>query len=1338
MARDPHRFRLHRAGILNVWQYDEQIFDFADGRLLLRGTNGAGKSKTMEMLLPFVLDGDKARMTATGRQSSQLLWLMSDGASSSGTRTGYVWVELARTDSEGQQHLVTCAVGIRHSASAKTATTWQFTAPTGAPTLLEPDGVPLSQPRCRELVDGIGGRLFESPREYKAHVGKLLFGLEPQAYDDLLRLLYWLRQPQVGEDLDPTRLAGMLDESLPALDEVAVRQVGEALDDLAAHGESLDRLRAATAAITSAAELYARYACTTVQARAILALEAEAERAARARAVQRAADAVDRTATELAAVTIEKAEARDSLGRAASQEKVLADGPLVRNQQVLQEKQRRADDLARAAEQATGAATRAVDRAENSAARVADGEQSLARLGDDLAEHTRDAAATSRECGLTSGLPTALDPVPQATAIGADAPLVLAEVGTARAAVTVVRESARQRADASTRRDAAAESAAQTEQREEQAAGRLADARRTLAQLSQAWTDDTHRWLAERPELDLAVPAAVEHSLADWPRSVRDAANPSLESWRSARETAQARLGHARDRLTDLANRRREVEAETEPAPPPPALPRPDRDPRIGTQLWRLVEAAPAPGAEGRTDPTLIEAALEAAGLLDAQILADGSMRSSAGLDTILTAGPGLAGDTLADLLTPAPPVDSPVSADTVTAVLASIALRDTADLADRAETPVALGRDGSWRVGNLTGRATKPAAQYLGVAARAAERARRLAEIDEAVAATDTDRAAADAAARTADAELERLQSWMDRQPATDPLVRASVQHTEREEAHEVARTDTARLHGVLSAAADILAQRTEQLTRLCAEHRLPSEPGALQSRSDALARLDTALAQLVDEARRLLTAARRLEEDDEAADRDHADAEAAAAEAADARRLAADARAESDALLATLGVEVARLQAQLAEARAATGLARKALAAVDTRLTTLTGQAGEHRARLTAARERLADAEPAVAQCCADVVALRTVPGLLAATWGRELTEAEALALDGLVVSPPPRPTLAVLRDWAALAVDRPADSNAVHAELRTLAVGPAAETEPRVVPVGDVLAALGRDPAGAERPLAELAGSMASQVAREQELLTERERALFEEHLLGELGDSLRTRRQEATDLVRGMNDLLADVRTSQGIRVRLDWALRDDVGADVRDAVALLGRARGSLTPDEATRLRDTLGGLIELQRAAEPEHGYAEHLARALDYRRWSAFAVRLHRPGTEGWTTLTRRTPLSQGEQKVVCYLPLFAAAAAHFTSVAGAAPHAPRLILLDDAFPKIDIRTHPLLFGLLVDLDLDFILTSERLWGDHASVPSLAVYEALRAPGERGIAQYRYTWDGHTLTGQA
>lgn len=263
MARDPHRYRLARAGVLNVWQYDEQVFVFEDGRLLLRGTNGAGKSKTLEMLLPFVIDADRQRMAATGRQGSQLLWLMSDGATGGGTRTGYLWVELGRVDERGQPATVTCGVGVRSSSSARTATLWAFTVPAGVPPLCEGDGTPLSQSRCREVVDGLGGHFFESPRAYREHVGRLLFGLQPQAYDDLLRLLYWLRQPQVGEDIDPRRLVDMLDEALPALNEDAVRTVGESFDDLAEFGRRVEALEQSATAVQAAAIVYGHYATGT-------------------------------------------------------------------------------------------------------------------------------------------------------------------------------------------------------------------------------------------------------------------------------------------------------------------------------------------------------------------------------------------------------------------------------------------------------------------------------------------------------------------------------------------------------------------------------------------------------------------------------------------------------------------------------------------------------------------------------------------------------------------------------------------------------------------------------------------------------------------------------------------------------------------------------------------------------------------------------------------------------------------------------------------------------------------------------------------------------------------
>ena len=1271
------RFQLARAGVLNVWQYDEQVFTFEGGRLLLRGANGAGKSKTLEMLLPFVLDGDKARMTASARHHTSLLWLMQEGSSGTGTRTGYLWVEFRRPEGAS----LTCAVGIRHSASAKTAATWFFTCPEAVP-LVEDDGTPLSQPRCREVVAAAGGQVFESPRAYKEHVGRLLFGLDPQRYDDLLRLLYWLRQPQVGEDIEPAKLAQILEVSLPELDDDAVRAVGESLDELAAHGERVEHLERAAVAVTASAEVYTRYAATELSARAAALLEADRERATRSRE----ADAAEKERVRLTAALSDAAAARDeaaqALEQATAQVAALEAGPLARSQAVLLEKQKRADDLRRAAASAGSRATEAASRSDTSAARL---EQDTARLNRDRAlalDQARAATGALAACELPA------PPLPEQAAQAREA------VSGAQAALTVVRAAARDAADAVRRRAAADERAGEAERREEHAQGRLAEVAREVAAQEQALAALLGQWwpgAGELAELDTLAARAREH------------AQPGLAAARAAEADAGARLQAANASLALLHRRREQVLAERDPSPPEPSLARERVEP--GSPLWRLVDV------QAGVDAAPIEAALEASGLLDAFVRTDGSVLG-AGLDTVLPVGEDVSGSTLASVLRPDP--DGAVPAQVVAQVLSRVAL---VDVVDGPDGPAAVGRDGSWRLGPLVGRANKPVAQYVGAAARAAERTRRIAEVDAQTAeqqagcdAATSDRTAAEQA-RT---ELER---WLAARPS-DRAVRAGWTRRDERETTLTRAADEARSMAALAEAAATAAARAQaDLARVASQSGLPKTLDGLDARAAELREADRALERLVQTAAEIARRAVRLEEDAESAADDLASATAARADADEAARAAAAAQAEHAALLDTLGADVRRMQAELDDARGRVRAAKADGARTSGEVERLTGESGGAQARSEAARLRLEEAQPRVERRQRALDGLGQVPGLLPA------------ALGG------PAPSEPAVRQWAALNPARPADANAVHAEVRTLAAGPAADTEPRVVGVQDALAVLARDETGAELPLGEVATRLSATVVRERELLTDRERTLFEEHLLGELGDRLRARRQEAFELVASMNALLDGVKTSQGIRVKLDWDLREDAGPDVRDAVALLGRAPGSLTADERSRLRAALSALIEVQRAAEPERGYAEHLARALDYRRWSAFRVRISRPETTGFTTLTRRTPLSQGEQKVVCCLPLFAAAAAHFTSVAGAAPYAPRLVLLDDAFPKIDVATHPLLFGLLVDLDLDFVITSERLWGDCATVPSLAIYEALRSPAERGIAQYRHVWDGTRLT---
>lgn len=47
------RWQMNKLGFVNFWLYDWEEFPFSDGRLLLRGENGAGKSVTTQSFIPL-------------------------------------------------------------------------------------------------------------------------------------------------------------------------------------------------------------------------------------------------------------------------------------------------------------------------------------------------------------------------------------------------------------------------------------------------------------------------------------------------------------------------------------------------------------------------------------------------------------------------------------------------------------------------------------------------------------------------------------------------------------------------------------------------------------------------------------------------------------------------------------------------------------------------------------------------------------------------------------------------------------------------------------------------------------------------------------------------------------------------------------------------------------------------------------------------------------------------------------------------------------------------------------------------------------------------------------
>lgn len=1413
------RFALRRGGILNVWQYDDQVFDFGGGRLLLRGTNGAGKSKTLEMLLPFVIDGDKAKITASGRHHTSLLWLMLDGYPGQ-NRTGYLWVEFARQADDGTTETLTCGIGLRASESARTATTWYFTSPrrVGVDLHLSDEGGPLTMQRLRAEVEP-DGHFFDpnSTRRYREHVGRLLFGLALDEYEDLLRLLYWLRQPQVGEDIDPKRLAEQLVQALPQIDESSIRSAGDTFDQLEEFGEQIDRQERAATAISGFLHTYRSYACGVVEERAqAVVAAADIERRCR-REVRRLERLVAETAEQLG-------EARDGLRRAEGEHAdtsariaQLKAGPEARAQARLLALDEHLSTRRRLAAAAAARLAEKQARMAQSQRRAHDAGTALASSTSQWVDRARSVRAASAEAAIAGALAhaahleppefgwqkddSAADLAEKLNAVTGELGDLRERIGVARAAVKVVDDARRhfeeRRVDADRRQEDAARAEAALAVRQ----ARLDEAAAAALEAGDTLATALSRWAAEPDAVPVELPELSAEALAGFGSVLADAVAPARSEAEQRRAEARTRLSTAQADRRAVTAERSVVAAEQDPRPAPPAWRRGDRaglEAGGGAPFWRLVDFGDDVDEAQRA---AVEAALEGSGLLDAWVTPSGEVVGGVD-DVFVSLGPprehstgesehSSVGTGLGHVLRPDAHASGLVRPGVVDAVLGRIALTgsvstpgarigadedharvdadtasdDTSDAISDAtvaisDATVRVGLDGTWQVGSMVGRTGKTKPQYIGATARAAERLRRLAVLDARLDELAEIITSATSAVEAQTAALTRLDRWQRARPSHEALINAWAAESAATVAVDDARADLAAASRLAEAARSTAARAQAELVSLGQVHDLPITATGLQARDGILQQvllqtreLEVGRDAIVKDLGRWVDLADQAMDEVDGVEEAAADHERAAADAATAA-------AELDELRAAAGASVAELERRLAELAVTLADAGAERERHSGRVEVLVRASGTLDSEHETARRALDEATPELTRVRDELLALERVPGIVGAALGegdtgtdigqgaetaadgdrRAETETDPATADGRT---PAEASPAAYGRWtpddprallAALPDGKRADDTAVVSASQALVASAAATLEPRIAKVEGAWVAFGLGEGG-ELPLVDLEAQLVATVRANKELLSQRERQIFEEQVLGYLGDALRGVRIKAEELVTAMNSQLEGVTTSQGIRVRLRWRQRDDIAADAKRAVELLGAPIGALLPSERVELRESLHRLIDSSRTEAPEESYAEHLARALDYRRWFAFSVQYHRPETGEWRDLQRKSALSQGEQKVLCYLPLFAAAAAHFTSLAGAAPHAPRFVLLDDAFPKIDARTHPLLFGLLVDLDLDFVVTSERLWGTHSTVPELAIYEALRSPGERGIAQFEHRWDGHQLT---
>ncbi len=877
--RFDERWRLSRAGIINVWFYLDNEFSLSGGRMILRGTNGSGKSRALEMLLPFLLDADRRRMDATGAARVSLDELMRTGAQGQSNRTGYLWLELARPG-----EYLTVGALVRHSQSASSTKVWYFTTPLrvgeGLP-LMSSAREPLSRDALTELIGA--DRITESAHTHRDHIRTLVFGLHGDAgrdrYDGLLQLMHTLRAPDVGNRIDEGRLPQILLESLPPLQEEALSRAGEQLDGLTETRLAQRRLEDSAREVDKFLGVYRRYAAETLRTRAQETLAAAtAVTEARHRAAQRADElaSLEKESAQRQAAVQQLAEERSEIEAAL---RSIEKREIFKTADDLVQRDQKVAELARSADRALAEAGRGRD---HHAQAVRDAGRALGELRAAASEAAAALAAT-RDALAGAGLPAAGlpeeirtvehaaaagsallrvrrdgDPQPVVRPATARAEVMPADLDAAQGMARTAAASAAERLGLARRRLQEARRLQQAEQQvlrmeaeadqlsaaaedDAQTADDHATARDTaavaLAEAWRAWCRDpqTARLLGEtgwagHPLLgplirDAEVLAGDDGPVLDGLDQVADvAARPARAAVAAARADLDRAAADDHEREAGLRGERADLAAERDPKPAEPAWLDAGR---AGEPLWRCVDFA---GHLDDGQRAGLEGAMLAAGLLSAVIQPDGTVLAADG-ELLISPGTARPERSLATALHADVAAGLPVA--TITSVLTAIGYDDPGSEERGAVT--AVSADGRWRNGPLRGRHVAAKARHIGAAARAAHRRERIAQIDAELA-----QLAEQAALR------ERLRAGLDdTEQELDALVRAAPRTADLFASRRVAAESAIRAsRSAERAAREAERARQKRITwagelgthqATCAHQGLPSGGDALDGVAEA-----------------------------------------------------------------------------------------------------------------------------------------------------------------------------------------------------------------------------------------------------------------------------------------------------------------------------------------------------------------------------------------------------------------------------------------------------------------------------------------------------------------------
>lgn len=1361
------RWQPLRAGLMNVFLFEDERFPFADGRLLLRGTNGTGKSRVLAMTLPLLLDGSfKATRVEPDRDHNrQVSWniLMDEQESA----TGYSWLEFGRLagDTSGDNgspvsadRYLTIGCGMR-AKRGQSITPWFFITERridDSLALKSTDGIPLTQ---RQLAEELGtrGQVYDASQknDYRRAVDEQLFRLG-ERYDALIELLLQLRQPKLAEKLDIVGLEATLREALPPLQESLLNDAADAFLELDQYRKSLESDRNALQHIQTFLRPYRDHIQRGVKRSLKQLTSANSRYETTQRELRKLTEEKEQGTARLKQLETQRGQLKIEIqaGRAAVAE--LQRSSEIQNAQRIDELSEDAKKLSKQVEDFTHDVT----HAEEDLANAEEQQKSVS-------------AETSRQQNLV------MQQSDHCREIAA--PEALQNLHQEQIAMCLTLESIDQFPSRKTktlrRVETYAKSAQHLAMRNEElqaASTKLSEIKASVERLEHAWQGKTDGLSAARTHYQ-TTRGELWTAISAWygRGAVLKIYLPSIESWaehfddwsvdKAETDPSPRILDQAKSKsINELIVKQEELRHEAaqyqsqiellrddlerlelgEPIKPPVRAHRTSIDDvewDQGFPFWSMVDFHPdVPEAERGS----WEAALHDAGLLDAWVTSDGRLigmnDSSTSVQlTSVDMQPLEESRQLARVLKLSADFNSTCPRKTADD-------SSSADLSDYEETLSHLltvigagheagktwvAADGRWRNGPLQGKLTKEHAQYIGEEARARWRQTRLRELAGEIGQRKAEITKLDERILFLEATKAQIEALVEEFPSSQPLVDATI-------SQDAAQKEADEASAYLGTERDNEARQREVCESLRRSRDDEAADFGLSAWADRADELDRRLDQYASQLNTLdarvdtfCTALNRQREADFQAERgrqhaqscrkrlDTTKAELGQAEEK-VRVLRESIGHDVDQILKTLEAERQSLKQREDEEEELTGTITgtvSSLAVTNNKIEQREAESGEFDQQRREATEDFAELDRhGLLSLIADPTEIPAQP------WTMTTAIRLARLIDNLLQNVP-----ADEETWLT-------SQNRLHkaqTELQqTVFLQDGLSVE--VDPLRDGLQMVRFALQGERLAPTTAAARIESDIATRERILGEREQDILEKYLLGEVAEGLRKGIAMAAELVERMTTEVSKRPMKTGMQMRFRWRQDEEGPPGLAEACEVLAVDSATWSPDERDQIKVFLQRAIRLQREQDETGSWHEHMRAALDYRRWHRIIIERRKGPDANWIRLTRKTYAggSGGEKAIALTLPPIAAAAAYYQT---ADPHAPRFILLDEAFAGISSDNRESCMELIVDFGLDAVLTSENEWGMYPGVPQLAICQLDRFSDLVAVVNRVFVWNG-------